>query len=259
MAGINANQSRCPYCGHGQTESSHLISTFCRGCGRYYSASERENTSLAPAPNKKKAISYREVTCHRCSQYQHVSTHAKTTLCIQCNTSISFTNVHVAQISQEIDTRGQLTISPKGYLEGGLSICGSALIKGKFSGILICEQTARLFGKGRYRAQLIAKSVLIEPEADLYFHFPVCAEELIVYGQLTAATLCKGRIRVQKKGLLYGPGWARAIEVAKYGRYTGHLHIDKDEPKRIPTPPFGEFPQLRPHQYRRILSGESPI
>jgi cytoskeletal protein CcmA (bactofilin family) len=162
--------------------------------------------------------------------------------------------------SLEIDTRGQLTISPKGSLEGGVSICGSAVVKGKFSGILFCEQTARLFGKGRYRAQLVAKCVLVEREADLFFHFPICTEKLIVQGHLTSAILCRGSIHVQKKGVLEGPSWARAIEVAKYGYYTGNLHIRQDEPKESPRFSFKEFPQLSPNkQQRRIVSGESPI
>ncbi len=262
MAGIDASQSTCPYCGHTQAESSRFISTFCRACGQYYSVSNVKSVPLIPVQSGRRTILTRELICHRCGQHQQVSAYAKTTLCIQCSAAINLTNVSIVySTSQEVDTRGQLTISPEGCLEGGLSICGSAVIKGKFSGILICEQTVRLFGKGRYRGQLIAKCVFIEREADLYFHFPICTEELIVYGQLTsAAILCRGPIRVQKRGVLEGPGWARAIDVAKSGHYTGNLHIHQDEPKEPPRFSYKEFPKLNTNRYqRRIVSGESPI
>ncbi|PWU11909.1 MAG: hypothetical protein C5B47_00135 [Verrucomicrobia bacterium] len=260
MAGINARQATCPHCGHTQAEPSQFISTFCRGCSRYYSVRNAKTVSLVPIQSKRTILN-RNLVCYRCGQHQRVSAYAKTTLCVQCNTAISLTNVSITHsTSQEIDTRGQLTISPTGYLAGGLSVCGSAAIKGKLSGILLCEQTIRLSGKGRYRAQLIAKCVLIERDADLYFHFPICTEELIVYGQLASAILCRGPIRIRKKGFLEGPAWARAIDVAKNGRYVGNLQIHQDEPKESPRISFREFPELSTNKHRRrIVPGESPI
>lgn len=261
MAGIGVSQSICPYCGHTQAEPSRFISTFCRACGQYYAVRNIKSLPLIPIQSGRRTILDRKLICHRCGQHQRISAYAKTTLCIQCSTAIRLTDVSItSSTSQEVDTRGRLTIFPKGSLEGGLSICGSAVIRGKFSGILFCEQTARLFGKGRYRAQLVAKCVQIEREADLFFHFPICTEKLIVYGHLTSAILCRGPIHVQKRGVLEGPSWARAIDVAKSGHYTGNLHIRQDEPKDPPRFSFKEFPKLSPNrQQRRIVSGESPI
>ncbi len=263
MLGINASQSefRCPHCGHTQVESSHLISTFCRACGQHYSVEPTKSTPIRKKQDSKKAIITQALICHRCGLHQRVSVHAQTTLCIQCSTSIHLTDVLIAQsTSQEVDTRGELTILPEVCLEGGFSICNSAVIKGKFSGILLCEQTVRFFGEGRCRAKLRAKRVVIEAGADLYFHFPIYTEELVVYGQLAASILCRGIIRIHRKGFLDGLVRARAMEVFKFGRYTGNLHIHCDEPQEAPPAPFEKFPQLKPHRFkRRIPSGESPI
>lgn len=251
------SEFRCPHCGHKQVESTRLISTFCRACGRHYSVGNGPSRCVT---EKKTPIASQVLICHRCGQHQRVSVHAQVTLCPQCNTSISLTDVVIAQSSfQEIDTRGQLTILPTAHLEARFSICGSALIKGKFSGILVCEQTARLFGEGRCRAQLIAKRIVVEPEADLCFHLPLCTEELVVYGKLAATIRCSGIVRIHKRGSLEGPVRARGMEVSKYGTYTGDLYIHRDEPKEMLPTPLGEFPQLKANMQRRISSGESLI
>ena len=264
MLGIGTKQSnfRCPHCGHEQTESTHLISTYCRACGQHYSVEKALNSAEQGRISEgKEAIATRALRCYRCGQHQQVSVHAQVTLCSQCNASISLVDVVVAKpTSQEVDTRGQLTIFPEGYLGGRLSICGSALIEGKVSGILFCEQTARLSGKGRSSMRLTAKRIVVEQEADLCFHFPLHMEELIVYGQLTGVILCTGTVRIHRYGVLDGSVQAHSIEVTEKGSYLGDLHINHGKQKEPSLPHFEKFPQLKPkRKKRRILPGKSPI
>jgi cytoskeletal protein CcmA (bactofilin family) len=104
---------------------------------------------------------------------------------------------------------------------------------------------------------LQAKRIIIEPEADLCCHFPLCTEELIIYGQLAATILCKGTVHIHRYGCLEGSVRARGMKVAKYGVYVGDLQISAEEPKESSEIPFKEFPQLKLKRRRSI--GESPI
>ena len=212
----------CPHCGFVQSESVHLISTFCRSCGRHFEISRA--ASPGPPVAKAHALKWmgsrppRQVLCHHCQQTHEVSGHALSTICQGCNASIELTDLTFSsQVSRPVDTRGKLTIAPGGSLNCPLIICGEALIEGSVNGALLCEGTVRLAGSGKSSGRITTKSLIIEKRAQVELVHPVKTTDLVVHGRAKGNFACEGSVRISKRGILEGRITARSVVVERGG------------------------------------------
>ena len=217
--------SRCPHCGFVQDEPEHLISTYCRGCGSYYKVlppsgglARYSNEVRTRIKRRLPKIPPRQVRCYHCGQAHEVSGRARTTLCPECNAAIELSDVTVSSnTTRPIDTRGNLTITPSGYISSALTVCHEALIAGRVSGTLVCETVVRLVYSGRLSCQMKTKSMVIEKESRVELSYPIETDELVVYGQATGYFDCAGRIWIDKGGLIQGRIAARSVIVEPGG------------------------------------------
>ena len=176
---------RCPHCGFIQEEPEDLISTYCRSCGSHYEVtaastnrrfSSRFRRAHDPIWNQPSILPDRKIFCHRCGKAHTVSDHAKTTFCPFCNTAIDLCDITISSItSRPIDIRGDLSITPSGYVCSALTVCSAASIAGRISGALICEDTLRLSCSERLSCQVSARFLVIEERARLELTCPIRA------------------------------------------------------------------------------------
>ena len=217
--------SRCPHCGFVQDEPEHLISTYCRGCGSYYKVSPpgarlaRYSSEVRTRIRRRfPKIPPRQVRCYHCGQTHEVSGRARTTICPECNAAIELSDVTVSSsTTRPIDTRGNLIITPSGYISSALTVCHEALIAGRVSGTLVSETTVRLVYSGRLSCQIKAKSIVIEKESHVEFSYPIETNELIVHGQAAGNFECAGRIWIDKGGSVEGRIAAHSVSVERGG------------------------------------------
>jgi cytoskeletal protein CcmA (bactofilin family)/DNA-directed RNA polymerase subunit RPC12/RpoP len=217
---------RCPHCGFVQEESEHLISTYCRSCGRHYevvsnSESRKPSNRLHLVPNAiwRHATSPpgRTIRCYRCGKIHEVSEHARTTFCPHCNTAIDLGNATISIVtSRPIDMRGNLTITHSGHVCSALTVCSEASVAGRISGTFICESTLRLECSGRLNCQIRAKSMVIEERARLKLTYPTRSGDLMVHGQAAGNFDCAGTIWIASGGLIEGRISASSV-VVEYG------------------------------------------
>lgn len=218
---------RCPHCGFVQDEPEHLISTYCRGCGKHYEA-KANPASRAPAWRFQRGQRRggeqphlppgRKIVCHHCGGTHEVSGHALTTFCPNCNATINLSDVTISSIaSKPIDTRGKLTVTPSGHLSSALTICSEAFVDGRVTGTLVCETTLTLAGSRRISCQMVAGSIVIERRARLEFTSPVRAGNLTVHGQAGGTFECGGEILITKGGLIEGRIVAKSVIVEDGG------------------------------------------
>jgi len=217
---------RCPHCGFVQEESEHLISTFCRNCGRHYevgphSESRKPSNRLHLVPNAiwrhPTSPPGRPIRCYRCGKIHEVSEHARTTFCPQCNAAIDLCDATISSVtSRPIDMRGNLIITHSGHICTALTVCSEATVAGRISGTLLCESTIRLECSGRLNCQIRAKSVVVVERARLKLTYPTRSGELIVYGQAIGTFECSGGIWIASGGLLEGRISASSV-VVEYG------------------------------------------
>ncbi len=252
--------SRCPHCGFVQDEPEHLISTYCRGCGSYYkvvpaSAAFARYTRRAARSRVRRRVAIlppREVRCYHCGQVHEVSGHARTTFCPECHAGIELSDVTISsRTSRPIDTRGNLVVTPSGYISSALIVCHEALVAGRVSGTLVCEGALRLVYSGRLSCQMKAKSIVIEKEARVEFSCPIKTNELTVYGQAVGNFSCAGRIWIDKGALIEGRIAAHSVIVERGGTLLAESSVhptlkeelveEEDEPDAVVD---GEHPLL---------------
>ncbi|HEY5744268.1 MAG TPA: polymer-forming cytoskeletal protein, partial [Terrimicrobiaceae bacterium] len=115
------------------------------------------------------------------------------------------------------DTRGNLVVSPTGYISSALIVCENALIAGRISGTLVCEADLRLACSARLSCQIRARSIVIDKDARVELSYPINTGDLIVYGQTAGNFRCSGRIWIDKGGLLEGRVAGRSVVVEHGG------------------------------------------
>ena len=217
----------CPECGFVQQESVHLISTYCRSCGGYYEVRAAARDTRPAAPARALPRVQRTVHCHRCGETHEVSSHAHTTICPGCNTSIEFADVVVSSVvSRPVDTRGKLIVEAAGSLSSNLTVCGDATIFGRISGTLHSEGIVRLHTVGKLSCRFIAKTIVIEKGAKIEFAHPVETGTLEVHGAAVGRFECAGPVRIGKGGLLEGRFHARSIVVDNGGSLLAESSVD---------------------------------
>jgi cytoskeletal protein CcmA (bactofilin family)/uncharacterized CHY-type Zn-finger protein len=235
---------RCPHCGFIQEEPEHLISTYCRRCGNHYevaatSARRKLSSRLQRAGHQlwktPSLLPGRKVLCHRCDKSHTVSEYARTTLCPFCSAGIDLGDVTISSTtSRPIDTRGNLFITPTGYVCSALTVCNEAHVAGRISGTLICEATLRLSCSERLSCQVSAKSLIIEDGARLELTCPIRSKAMTVYGQATGNFQCSGRILVVSGSLLEGRVSASSVVVEPGGTLLAECFIHtvaREEPE----------------------------
>lgn len=236
----------CPHCGFIQHEPVHLISTYCRSCGRHY-----EIAGAAPAeagPEKKRgsllkrmtARPPRSIRCHHCGRSHEVSGHAKSTICPGCNASIELGDLTFSShVSRPVNTRGKLIVKAGGSLNCTLIICGEALIEGQINGTLHCEGTLRLACSGKSTGRITAKSIIIEKGADWDLIHPIKTDDLTVHGRARGNFACDGRLRIARRGILEGRIVARSVVVERGGILRAESSIQPVPQKNV-RPDSGE-------------------
>jgi cytoskeletal protein CcmA (bactofilin family) len=217
---------RCPHCGFVQEESEHLISTYCRSCGRHYevapnSANRKTSNHFPRVPNAiwlhASSAPGRAIRCYHCGKTHGVSEHARTTFCPHCNIAIDLADATISSVtSRPIDMRGNLIITHSGHVCSALTVCSAAFVAGRISGTLICESTLRLECSGRLNCQIRAKSVVIEERARLMLTYPTRSGDLMVRGQATGTFECAGGIWIAGGGSIEGRIAASSV-VVEYG------------------------------------------
>lgn len=251
--------SRCPHCGFVQNEPEHVISTYCRGCGSYYkvlpanAAFARYTRSAARSRSRRRVSTLppREVHCYHCGHVHEVSGHARTTFCPECHAAIELSDVTVSSpTSRPIDTRGNLIVTPSGFISSALTVCGEALIAGRVSGTLVCEGTVRFAYSGRLSCQMKAKSIVIEKETRIEFSYPIKANELVVHGQAGGNFACAGRIWIDKGALIEGRIAAQSVVVERGGTLLAESSV---------RPVLNDEPGEEEDEFGPAIGGEHPL
>jgi cytoskeletal protein CcmA (bactofilin family) len=218
---------RCPHCGFVQEEPEHLISTYCRGCGSHYEVlvnpahptfANRFQNACNRAWRRLSLLPGRKIRCHHCGRSHEVSGYARSTFCFHCNAAIDLCDVTISSsTSRPIDTRGNLIITPSGYVCSALTVCREALVAGRISGTLVCEATLRLVCSERLSCQVRAKSIIIEDEARLELTCPIRTGDLTVHGRAVGNFECAGTIWIARGGLIEGRICASSVTVERGG------------------------------------------
>lgn len=111
------------------------------------------------------------------------------------------------------------------HLNSSCVICTDAVVEGRISGTLYCENNLELHGSGRVGFQAFARSVRIGKSARLELGFPLAAGSLEVRGHLHGPVVCSDEIIIRKGGSLLGSFEARRVVVERGGILEGPSRV----------------------------------
>jgi cytoskeletal protein CcmA (bactofilin family) len=176
----------------------------------------------------------REIHCFSCRHTHEVSSSAQSSLCPQCGSYIDIRDFRIdGPFARSVQTQGLVHLSPKADVASHRLLCGSAKIEGRFRGRIVCSGEAVILTNGHYEGDIDAAKVVVHKKANVDFHRPVYAREVEVNGKTKATLVCDGRVTIQKKGVLEGTIYARAITVEKGGIFSGSLIIGEEPPAEL--------------------------
>lgn len=168
---------------------------------------------------------------------------AQSTACPGCGTTISFEDIAITGHSTRVvQTRGNVHVGREGFLNSTRVTCESAFVEGRIAGKVTCSGTLRLRGNGICRAQITAKTLIIDRGASLRFPYTLRVSEVVIRGHVEADIECAGTLHIGRHGALEGDIQARAMIVDKGGFYAGDVQVATsiqrvvEEPREEPEP-----------------------
>ncbi len=232
----------CPQCGFSQLEPASARSTFCRQCGQHYAIEKllaKEVASLKEPSLFDKVSKWfsrdktRVITCFSCREKQEVPASSQSSLCPQCGSYIDIRDFRIAgPFARSIQTQGLVHLSPDADVASHRILCGSARIEGRFRGKILCTGEATVRFNGQYDGEIDADVLVIHPKSKVEFVVPVYGQTIEINGN-ARGTVCAGRVIINKKGILEGTVYARAITVEKGAFFSGSLIIGPELPPEL--------------------------
>ncbi len=213
-----------------------------RGLSDHFSKSDSSVSGSEKSKSAKKSSDatpeQRPVRCFDCGHLQHVSLAARSTICSRCSVYISLEDYHITSgWSQNVHTRGDITIDKKGSMVGCDIACHHLTVIGQLSASVDCSGNANFRGSGESRVlgSMHCRHLRVDKKCKLSLPQGLIAESVDIYGQLDSNILCSGTVRIFKSGTVLGDATARSIVLKDGGMLTGQMNIQPEV--EIPLPP----------------------
>jgi cytoskeletal protein CcmA (bactofilin family)/DNA-directed RNA polymerase subunit RPC12/RpoP len=227
----------CPKCGHTQQEPAAAYSSVCKKCRQHFRLDEvlpsKERKSAAPAaartrPKAPAAPSreFRTVTCFQCGTVLEVSPSAQSTMCKRCSSHMDLRDYQITNaVSKNFRTRGRFVIEEGGYVFNTETFAGEAVIKGRFLGKLMVEQSLELHRTAEIKGSFSAGRLVIP--AGSVFRWPetLALGGADVAGELIANVKSKGTVVLHAGGRLFGDVETRDLVVESGAVLVGRLRV----------------------------------
>ena len=178
----------------------------------------------------------RLVRCFDCNHRQWVPISAESTQCGRCSVYISMGDLVIKNpSSQNIRTRGDVTVEKRGSLIGCDIACHNLTVMGQISGSVDCSGVAHFKHSSKVMGSMHCKHLIIEKRCEIFFPQGVMAEEVDVYGTLIGNVLCSGVIRIYPTASVIGDATAKSIVMKDGGVLTGMMSIRQNLDITLPT------------------------
>ena len=213
----------CPHCGHQQAEPRTAISSNCKKCGQHLRIQE----ILRPAPKAvEQAPERKRITCFECGAELEVPVSAESTMCKRCSRYVDMKNYVInSAVSKNFKTKGSFVIDPKGYVFNTEAVVQDAVIKGRFLGKLLAEQSLTVYSTAEIKGSF-KTARLVVPAAN-YFRWPeaIKIKSAEIAGELAANLFVSDTAVLKSTARLFGDVEAKNLVVEEGAIVVGHIRI----------------------------------
>lgn len=199
------------------------ITTLCKKCGGHFdvqSALKPKKKTTGAAPEK------RVMTCFECGAQLEAPLSAQSTMCKRCSRYIDLKDYKITNaVSKNFKTKGSFTIEQGGYVFNTETRANDAVIKGRFLGKLIADQTLTLHSTAEIKGSFKANALII-PAAN-YFRWSdtIHVMSAEISGELVANVVADNKLVLKSGARLFGNIQAANLVVEPGAVVVGSLRI----------------------------------
>jgi cytoskeletal protein CcmA (bactofilin family)/DNA-directed RNA polymerase subunit RPC12/RpoP len=213
----------CPHCGHQQAEPRTAFSSNCKKCGQHLRIQE----ILRPAPKAaEQGPARKRVTCFECGAELEVPVSAESTMCKRCSRYVDMKNYVInSAVSKNFKTKGSFVIDPKGYVFNTEAVVSDAVIKGRFLGKLLAEQSLTIYSTAEIKGSF-KTARLVVPAAN-HFRWPEAIKigTAEIAGELAANLFASDTVVLKSTARMFGDVEAKNLVVEEGAIVVGRIRI----------------------------------
>ena len=195
-------QVRCPYCGHPAAAAPVETSLVCRACGRPIRVQPKPNPAQETG---KSAPEKRRITCFDCAAELDVEVSLPSVKCQRCGTVLDLRDYRVYDVgSKRIRTKGAFIVEPRGYLFNTEAVVGVAVIKGRFRGTLVAEDSLTIYSSAQIQGSFRAARLIIPAAQRFHWQETIEVGSAEIAGELCADLSAAGTIVLKSTARMFG-------------------------------------------------------
>ena len=213
----------CPHCGHQQPEPPAAFSTVCKKCRRHFHVQE----VLKPSPKAVERVrEQRQITCFDCGTELQVAVSAESTMCKRCGRYVDLKDYRITNaVSKNFKTKGTFVVEPKGYVFNTDAVVGDAIIKGRFLGKLVAEQSLTLYSTAEFKGSFKTNRLMIPAENHFRWKEPIRTGSAEIAGELAANLEAEHTIVLKSTARMFGDLRSRNLVVEAGAVVVGNMRI----------------------------------
>ena len=259
---------QCPKCQQQQSATQTAVSIFCKSCQNLIRVQE----VLRPqTEHKDKKPDQQSSQCFRCQAIVEVFKKSQSFLCKKCGYRNDLQDYNVkSALSQNIETRGSLTVGPHATILNSTAHVTRALVRGKFIGSLEADHI-ELKKNAVFEGNIKTGTLQIETPLDLKIQKKFEADHLIIEGALKGKIAINGTVELGNNTTFYGEIYAKKLIVRETANFLGIGYIgerpktesaqftqNKQEKKFAPLRPQETKSNIKTEAHDEKISSEAP-
>ncbi|MDP3981484.1 MAG: polymer-forming cytoskeletal protein [Chlamydiota bacterium] len=220
----------CPSCQHLQSASNTAVSIFCKSCQNLIRIQE----VLHPqTDNEEKHPDKHSVECFRCHSINQVFKKSQAFLCNKCGYRNDMQDYTVKSVlSQNIQTRGNLSVGPNATILNSTSQVSRAHVRGKYIGTLEAAHI-ELKKDSHFDGNIIAQVLHLELPLEISVRKKFEVEHLLIEGPFYGKLVTNGIIELGKNAQFYGEISAQKLIIHDSAIFIGTATVGKHETRLV--------------------------
>jgi len=227
----------CPHCGHGQQEPSTAYSSVCKKCRQYFRLEDvlgakspsRPSKPARPAVPKRAEPApgdVRQITCFQCDTVLEVARSAQSTMCKRCSAHVDLQDHTITgSVSKNFRTKGRIVVEEGGFLFNTETTASEVILKGRFLGKLVVEQTLEVHRTAEIKGTFKAGCLVIPAGNVFRWRDPLALQDADVAGELLANVHATGTVILRSTARFFGDMRAANLVVESDAVLVGQLRL----------------------------------
>jgi cytoskeletal protein CcmA (bactofilin family)/DNA-directed RNA polymerase subunit RPC12/RpoP len=225
----------CPACGHTQLEPALAYSTVCKQCRAHFRVQDVLRPAARPPPPLRDV---KRVACFKCAAGLEVPAAAQSTMCKHCGSHVDLRDYQITSaVSKNFKTKGRFVIEAGGYLFNSETIAGEVVLKGRFLGRLVAEQSLEVHSSAELKGRFQAEKLIVPAGQRFRWPEPIALGSAEILGEVAASLHAAATVALKSTARFFGDIVAGGLVVEEGAVLVGSMTIGRNNTPTSPPNP----------------------